>query len=469
MVQRVTQDGIVILSANDGPVRVTQDGIVVALGKDGPIRTTMQGLAVSLGRDGPIRVTMNGLLVMQSIHRMAEMEFLDAGPTFYDPELEISYDFPPVPEFNPYRPTIPEEYHDISPVFYDFEKEHREITRQQHNLAQAGDSTFPWEMLAQLQTTPDFTLGSTGRFYHETYGLIQARYVQFKGMVEFANPATPCGLMNIHPSLQWVVTNDLTRSKANLVVGIKAAGAHAEDDQYGWVIVNGTNIASSQLADATVTRGDPLSWSATGLLSPTGLGRVVCRSLRTILVGIIPPGTLKIELESKSWAEIQLLFGPLQTQIDSLDDRLTLVETNLGTVEGLGTQLTLLSNRLNAEVNARTQADNALRALITGGTYLLTATFNSFQNSNNIRINALDVRLTAAAATAQARADAAYLLASGIVVPDLTGLSTEIAELRYRIGILEALPYGILPLVDGSVPPNLMYLDDGSLIWVEVF
>lgn len=27
---------------------------------------------------------------------------------------------------------------------------------------------------------------------------------------------------------------------------------------------------------------------------------------------------------------------------------------------------------------------------------------------------------------------------------------------------------GILPLVDGSVPPNLVYLDDGSLVYAEI-
>lgn len=481
---RLSTAHLLASTAISGPSRISSALLIAAVGIDDAHRVGTHLLIASTAIASPQRIGGHQTIVsaavgsdirigghltyyVASVHQVIRFNLLEGGELLGVEEWLVESSFPEVPEFNPYRPTIPEEYHDLGGILYDYEKEHREITRQQHNLAQAGDTTFPWEMLAQIQDVQNFTLGSTGKFYHEDYGLIQARYVQFQGMTDVDFPACPVGLLNVNKTLEWVVTNDLLRSNANLVIGLKAAISLPKDGEYGWVIVNGGTIAASQIEDGPATRGTPLSWSATGKLSPTATGRIIARVIQDTVTEQLEIGKFKVELESLSKAEFQLLFGPLEDSIAALAVRVTALESDLGTVTGLSSQITLLNTRLNAEINARINADNGIRAMFTN--YVTISTFNSAINTLNLALDEVDARLTLAVGTAQSRADAAYALAASIVVPDLTGLSTEVAELRGRVGDLEAAPTGWIPVVDGSVPPELVYFDDGSLVLLEVY
>ena len=81
---------------------------------------------------------------------------------------------PPAPniEVNPYRTDVPN-------------VDQQRIMREQHNLAQAGDSTFHWGVLTEISAEPLYNLGSVGRFYHDEFGISIARYVKFTKMFDF--------------------------------------------------------------------------------------------------------------------------------------------------------------------------------------------------------------------------------------------------------------------------------------------
>src|SRR3546814_7546433 len=77
------------------------------------------------------------------------------------------------------------------------------ILREQHNLAQAGDSTFHWGVLTEVSATPLYNLGSIGRFYHDEFGISIARYCKFTSFEKTIAKATPVGLntrLNQHRS-----------------------------------------------------------------------------------------------------------------------------------------------------------------------------------------------------------------------------------------------------------------------------
>ena len=82
-------------------------------------------------------------------------------------------------EGNPFRPTLPDTPTGLSEEGSRFFREQTESLRLSHTMGQAGDTTFSWELLTETSTTRLYNPGAVGRFYHHTYGILLARYVQF--------------------------------------------------------------------------------------------------------------------------------------------------------------------------------------------------------------------------------------------------------------------------------------------------
>jgi hypothetical protein len=187
-------------------------------------------------------------------------------------KLERSFQFDLM---NPLRADIPEEIRAISPILYQFLLEQTRLMRELHNKAQAGDTTFPWEVLTFTSETREYTLGSLGRFNHPDYGLILARYCKFMSMNDAIYEGSPVGFTNRQTAKSWEVTNQLFASSEDLCVGLCAAYEKPKSGSFGWVIVSGVNLQTAY-ADAEVKDGDTLGWNASGVFGVTKykIGRV---------------------------------------------------------------------------------------------------------------------------------------------------------------------------------------------------
>lgn len=387
-----------------------------------------------------------------------------------------------IPEINPYRPDVPTEFRDINPLLYEFLRETQETLRFQHNLIQAGDSTYHWSIATKVTTNRLFTLGSLSRFYHESYGIIVCRYVQFKQMIDDDWLGVPVGRPNASVEFDWTVTNDLSKSNSNAVCGFTASLETMVNDSYGWIIVSGTNLYSIQLDQAEpASRGDELVWSGS-LEAKTGVsGRIFGRIVATPTTVNLSPGQVFIELESFSPAfMMEIVSAEFQPQINALDLRLSSLETQVeniivaienSNVTALTLRVTTLESNLAKEVTARQNADNKIRSdfATTLQSYTSDTDLANFHTLITNEYVAADNELRILINQAQTRADQAYDLASSIaggsVDMRLDALEYLVGQHGLRLTEAEKI---YLPLVNGEVPPVLMYLDDGRLIYVEV-
>lgn len=167
----------------------------------------------------------------------------------------------------------------------DFTRELRnlhEILRKQHNLSQAGDSTFPWDYLTKTTQTRHYTLGALGRFVHADHGLILARYCQFGRLGGTEWLGGPLGL-DLSGDSPWRVTNLLEESSAFLPIGLGASYEIPVRDSYGWVIVAGPNLQTLPIRKTAhmLAAGDALVWDSLGMVTHESaaagviLGRII--------------------------------------------------------------------------------------------------------------------------------------------------------------------------------------------------
>lgn len=473
----------------DYPIKVTQHSLLAAVGRHAEVRVTVNLFEMVVGRPGPVRITTHTLIAATAATRIIIPVFGDSESSTFDYEAELILDAAPIVEINPYRPDVPTEFFGIGEdgIFYDFQRQVQETLRQQHNLTQVGDTTYHWFVLTKVTEDRKWTLGSLGRFYHEDYGIIIGRYVQFDKMIDSNWLGAPCGRLKTTERTEWVVTNDILKSNPDWVMGFSANFDHIEDKQYGWIIVDGTNLYSIRLdQESFPIRDESIVWSSTAK-SKTGIagrsfGRVVVPSESQI---DLPPGSSYIRIEGfTDNYYIDLLTGNLsgtldqfQAQLTNHENRLDILEAQTST-DALSAQIAVLSARLQAETQARITNDDSLRLLIDAvptfnDLTILETSLHSYIDSKD---DALGIRINAA----QARADQAYELASAL---DLTstlsqlGIHTlQIADLYNQIEVLQAEVDAIelvaakiyLPVVTGEVPPVFVYLDDGRLVYAEV-
>lgn len=458
----------------DSGTRITTMKQLNMASEPGAQRVTVSKVLYQAAEPGPQRVTGVWRLSVQLAKHRLIVPLLDLSGEIWDPRWEIDADSQMdalVPEWNPYRPTVPNEYYDLGDVLYDFQKENQETQRAQHNLIQAGDTTFPWQKMTRVTQEKLYTVGAVGRFYHETYGIIIGRYVQFTAMDPTAPLTSPVGLSRDTTELDWKVTNRIAESHPDLVVGIIAGYQFPKNNEYGWVICSGAVLGTVYCDSEGKSHGEAVSWSAIGRVSADAAGRVLGRRVGTQLQSNFLPGQLFVEIESWSRKEIQGfatgIIEELDEQLEAIQKTLTQYGSVIVGIPGLQLSITNLNQKLNAEIDARTQEDAAIRQEILNFNGVSQASLDIQLLAITNAQNTINVQLAEAAQAAHTRANQAWDLANSIPIVNLDPLNTAVSLILARLAILENRK-GILPMVDGSVPPNLVYLDDGSLVYVEV-
>lgn len=477
---RVSLSALLSTSALSGPVRGSLSAIIAANALSGPVRASLTSIVTANALSGPVRASATYLLSVSSIGYGIEFNTLDSTSELYDIiGWDISLAAEKIPEHNPYRPTIPETVVEtLGTEGYDYLKENQEITREQHNITQAGDTTFPHQLMQKAHSKPQYRLGAISKFYHADYGLIHARYVQFNKMTAVVTNCCPVGLIKRKTNLEWQVTNDLDQSDPDLVVGILAPYLMPNDGEYGWAIVDGPNLQPIQNNVSTSEIGEGLSWAATGQLSPTATGRIVARRVNKKPLGdsgAILAGHLHIELESHSKADVAAI---VDTQTAGLTDTVNTLADQVDALAGIADadrlvaierSISQLVAKLAAESSNRTGADSALNDRIDNLDSVtldqLNTALATLQTWVVTQLTAKQVDIDSIRTLAQAAYDASRLVSTGMI----TNLQTQINSLLAIIQELDNRPKGRFPLVDGSIPPNLMYLDDGSLIYEETY
>lgn len=380
----------------------------------------------------------------------------------------------PIRELNPYRPDTPDELRELGQVADDYLKEQAELIRQQHMLIQAGDSTFGWEVLTKTNKNQEYTLGSLGRFFHDKYGIILARYVQFVEMVQTPWTGAPVGRLKDSVEIDWRVTNDFSKSGKMLVMGLGGPYETPHDGEYGWMIVGGANIQSIPTDNVVVPKADaPLIWSGTASSLAHGSGKVFGRVWGNPNSIELLPGYVFVTLEGESpqmikdW--ISDLASGLEEEIQLLTQMLDDLKDQIPTQQLLEMQrqLATLSSRITQEELNRMGGDRDLQAQIAA------------INAATVDWGPIIDALSQSVATSQAKqdqqinlnretADAALALAN-----QLKGrMDTEVSALQTTVRILQDRVYELadestpgLPLVTGETPgPNFITDEYGQCI-----
>jgi hypothetical protein len=380
----------------------------------------------------------------------------------------------PIPEHNPYRPRIPEQLISHGEDFYDFFEENQQILREQHNITQVGDTTFPFQLMINAHDNQLYKLGAVGRFYHEDYGVILARYVQFSEFVTGTSAHSPVGLFKKKDVLEWVVTNDFSLSHPDLVIGVAAPFAVPREGQFGWVIVDGPNLQQVQNTSTTAALGESFAWSATGAISNSAEGKVIGRRVNRLA------GTSRALLEAQLWVRTESfseaqITSLVNSTIQDLRDALDQLESDLAALPSASALSTLqasinaIKTQLTLETNQRRAQDELIQTQLNGLNFVTITTLNNaVTNVTNL--------ITATASGLQTQIDEIRLIALDALNKANQALSVDIDEINNQLMLILlqlseeiARPKGRFPVVDGAVPPNLVYLGDGSLVYVETF
>lgn len=457
MAIRVTRTLGEIAYSDRSNLRVTRvQGTVAFNDRTNPLRITRaQAQVVYNDRTNPIRVTR---MVAQVLRTLADAPEPPRVEVLRLKEREI----------NPYRATAPLGLERNDRDTYDFLREQGEHLRAQHNLTQAGDSTFPWEQLTKFGKRKLYTLGSLGRFFHDEFGLIMARYVQFESMSARITNNGPVGRLASSDSVDWIVTNDRALSSADLPLGLMGAIDSVESGNYGWVIVNGANINYLSYDGAVIpAAGDELVWSDYETVGLNGVGRVIGRVWSTLPSTLIPPGAVFVNSEPMSVASLRAaLDSDFASIVTGIDD----VKKRVDALEAVVDPATLADIRESIAANERAILAEAEKRAID-----VKKLAEQIRDSSGGAVTPTDLENLAAsvseslAALAEQlglRIDAAMKVAREALarpIPDIGPILTRLDAIEAAI---QDRPVSLIPLVVG-IPPQLVYFDDGSLTLVE--
>ena len=285
-------------------------------------------------------------------------------------------------EPNPWPTTVPVPVEELMAYL----QEQAQTLREQHSLNTAGDTTFSWVLLTQIDTAPRYRVGSLGRFFHPNGSVIRARYCRLGFMEATEWLGAPVGLELGEGVAPWTVTNSLNKSHLDLVIGLGAWYSSPQSNSYGWVIVEGFSIHGVLcLNNTSIALGSPLVWTdGLGVMSGTvGAGRTLGKVARLPLPAEgdhwqLSPGTIFVELGSDSKTQITSwitqTIAPLTSQVNALQD---LVEQELG-----DSRIANLETALDADVAARLE----LAALLTQS----NGTFSQNVNALAKRVSTLE-------------------------------------------------------------------------------
>lgn len=461
-------------TAMNGALRVTKTGLILAVGNPGTLRISRVNAVLAVGNPGAQRVSDLRLLKAQSLNRLFYLIRLGSTSTINDFNDDTwSYELVAgrIPEFNPYKPQVPEsliKIDDGGREIFDWLEEQQKTIRLQHNITQAGDTTFPHQLIINSHTDKQFTLGAVGKFYHEDYGLIHARYVQFDKMDRTVSPTAPVGLIKNNGKLDWVVTNRLEISDPYLALGISASYVTPQDKQYGWVTVDGVNLQVLVNDSDDASFHEAFVWSATGKISNSGPGIILARRLNDGTSTTILRGQLYIRLESisedglvaslQSWFDI---ITQLQADMEALQEA-----TDIAAFTAAINQLKI---RLSMEENARRAADAALSKRLDNLNPVTAAQLAQAIAQVNNTITAMQLSLTNSINATHAIAVEALDKANQALAMNLGAIEAQLNLILNQLRAEISRVKGKFPVVDGSIPPNLVYLDDGSLVYTETY
>lgn len=369
---------------------------------------------------------------------------------------------PPVPvvEVNPYRADVPN-------------VDQQRIMREQHNLVQAGDSTFHWGVLTEISATALYNLGSVGRFYHDEFGIAIARYVKFTKMVETVAKAVPVGL-NRKLNQPWVVTNQLELSDASSVMGVACPYNELiySGSWFGWVIVDGFVPAEMDISldNSSFEWATEYGWSETGKVKPGVDGPSLGTRFTTTKVPNLKPGEFLVKVNPLSLARLGGLIttqlGPLTTQVAGLVTQVNsltvTVETHAQQIGQLQSQVVGLDNRITSESEAVARQLASIRALIPDVDYksyvdgqieMLTIQMNNQntiigQTANNAltRVNELELKFDSLSTVALQEQIDALNDSMGGLTGRLVGFTTEIDTNVLAAGqVLASVDAGLTP------------------------
>jgi hypothetical protein len=468
---RSTAHGLLATTSLTAPKRVSGHAIMVTASNVLLQRVSGHAIMVTSAMFQPKRVTGHYALLIASIHNRFDPILLESESEFYPFIVTYELSAGPTPEHNPYRPRIPEQFIDMGNDFYDFYEENQQIHREQHNITQMGDTTFPFQLAIETHDIKQFKLGAVGRFYHEDFGIIQARYVQFVSMEQVGFAQCPVGLLKNKTLLDWQVTNNYELSNPDLVVGISFPFQVPADDSFGWVIVDGPTLQETRNTSTTAAIGESFAWGASGSVSNIAAGKVIGRRVNRVHEATsLLPGQLWVRTESFSERELRNL---IDNQTATLLASITALQDALGSIPGaddlsaLNATIAALQTQLNLEIANRKASDLGIQEALAG------LNFVTITQLNNAVTNAANA-LTAAVAALQTQIDeirgiALNALALASAPPDFSAINDQITLILGMVSAIKSAPKGRFPIVDGAIPPNLVYLDDGSLVYVETF
>lgn len=284
---RVAWLGTEVLNSDSGDIQISFVGAEVVNTDSGDGQLAWLGTEVVNSIQAPLWLAALYVEVMMTLAFKVSPVFIDetAGDTFlpiftdeiirleyveepadeiFPPSVQIeagSIPYPDIPaEWNPYRPDIPPQIADDS-VTYEYMREQAELLRTQHDLIQAGDTTFLWEIAVRKADSAAFTLGSLGRFKHADYGLIQARFVKFSENWGLA--VRPFVGQQIDAD-EWVVTNDPAETSQNRVRGVSMCFENNLAGYWGWIQTQGPGTFDLQMySDRKPEDFERFTWSQT--------------------------------------------------------------------------------------------------------------------------------------------------------------------------------------------------------------
>lgn len=344
-------------------------------------------------------------------------------------------------ERNPYSAQIPDSPQDA--------KEQQRVLRDQHNRTQAGDSSFDAGLLLKYTPNQLYTLGSLGRFYHESYGIIMARYVRFVSMLDSDYQGAPCGrLKRNSDTVDWNVTNDYTKSGPGLVEGVCFVADVPPDGSFGWLVTHGANPADMGPEDAQVPQQDQTYyWTKSGYVGLTGTGRPVGYRWGKATNSGLQAGRFMVSLGGLETSEIRVALDAEVAAIQATLEQLAAADSGFsGSIASLWNSvaastanLESLAAKLAREEMIRARDVASIRNELFGGTDWSVAIR---AEANNVRaeFQEADDLIRVTAYNAAAAVAALQVTLNGINFTELTSRLDGLEQLVLRVSA-RALSY----------------------------
>lgn len=257
-------------------------------------------------------------------------------------------------DLNPYPIEVPPSVSGQSRALYEFLNQLLDTLRVEHNRTQAGDTTFPWQELLRVDKEPRYTLGSQGRFHHESLGILLGRYVLFSEVDESLPTNTPWAVISGRDAFSWRVTNIRRAYNQSLISGVNVHDQLPPKDYYGWLMTEGPNLTDLHLQPGSnLDDGDFLSWYDGGLLisvDTEALAFATVYNRKLIQSDTCKPGSIFLSSDLVNPVGLPNVDVSLPSKVSSLEQRIKSLESGLG-YQTLINQIDGLVQRLEGQID----------------------------------------------------------------------------------------------------------------------